>query len=161
MKLTLTGVADTRKVLQLMQERVANQGVRKAVRAGANVIREAIEQLTPVQAGRNLGSNSLEPGELQADIGVRMKTKDGNPTAIIGPGPKTAHVAGMVEYGHRAVTGGYSRVQGFGRVRGPGKIVGNVPAHPFIRPAFESSVAPAREAFTEEIAKQVKGAVTS
>lgn len=160
MKLTLTGVLDTQRVLAMVQEKMAKQGVRRAVRAGAEVISNAIEERAPVLNAKNQGSNALEPGALKADIGVRMKTEGGEPVAIIGPGSSTAHVARFVEYGHRQVSGGYSKVLGNGRVRGPGKVSSkDVPAYPFIRPAFEASAEEARDVFAVEAGKQLKEAV--
>lgn len=159
MKLNLSGFADTQKVLQLVQEGMAKQGVRKAVRAGAEVIKDAIVERTPILDEKTAGSNSLDPGSLREDIAVHMKTEGGEPVAIIGPSDNTARVARWVEYGHVQVTGGYSKAEGFGRRRGPGKVIGHVPAHPFIRSGFEASKDEAIKAFAVESGKQLKEVV--
>lgn len=157
MKLKLAGVADTQKMLQLLEERVARKGVRKALRVGAEVMKDAIVEVTPVLDKKTARSTSLEPGALKEDIAVRMATVDGQPVAYVGPGKDTARVARWVEYGHRMVSGGYSKVVGKGRVRGPGKArTEDVPAHPFIRPAYEATKDAATKAIAAEVANQVK-----
>jgi len=57
----------------------------------------------------------------------------------IAAGKLTAHVARWVEYGHRMIRGGRSRLLPNGKTRGPGKQIGFVDAHPFIRPAYEAT----------------------
>ncbi len=79
--------------------------------------------------------------------------------AVVRPGHFTQHVARWVEYGHRTVKGGYSSYKR-GRLQGRGKQIGDVPAHPFIRPGFEEARAAATEVtiltLREEIEKAAK-----
>ncbi len=131
----------------------------RAVRAGGKVIQAAMTERAPVQQFRSAGSNSLEPGELRGDIRNSVVVDGDEVAAIIGPSRKTAQVARWVEYGHRMVKGGYSKVLANGKTRGPGKASEvDVPAHPFLRPAYEESVGVAEEAvratLLEEIGKE-------
>ena len=79
-----------------------------------------------------------------------------SPAAVVGFGKLTRAVAGWVELGHRLVRGGYSKVLKNGKVRGPGRQVGTVAAHPFVRPAYEASVDAANQAFAETFAAEIK-----
>lgn len=138
--------SDLTKRIEAIRVKMRDQAERRALRAGAEVIRDAMEVATPVQAARNLGSDSLETGELKENICVSIRTEDGQPYALIGPmgkGGRIGKAAHLVEYGHRMVTGGKSRLNAAGQFVGGGTVVGDVPAHPFLRPAFESSAAPA------------------
>jgi hypothetical protein len=85
---------------------------------------------------------------VKANIKVRIRQDGDNPIALIGPaGKDVGRAAYLVEYGHRMVTGGKSRLNAAGVFEGPGVAQEkDVPAHPFLRPAFEESVAGAIEA---------------
>lgn len=113
---------------------------KKMVRAGAKVFRDEMVRRAPVLSKKTAGSNALAPGALKDDIGIRMKADAlGMAEAHVGPGKKTAYVAGFVEYGHRLVKGGQSKVLVSGKTRGSGVQVGEVRAYPFARPAFEAA----------------------
>lgn len=149
MAIETTGIAEMKARMLALRQQVSGPMAAKAVRAGGRVIRDAMIERTPVNVERNAGSNSLEPGAVKEDIKVRMPAKENQfeATALIGPGKTTSHVARWVEYGHRMVTGGQSKVLPSGKIRGSGKVAEkDVPAYPFLRPAFEESVAAAQEA---------------
>lgn len=146
MALDLSEMANLTSGFERIRLQMREQGRRKAVRAGARVIQAAMIESTPVLAGTNAGSDSLEPGAIKGDIRISSIVEDGEPAALIGPGKKTAHVAGWVEYGHRMVSGGQSKVLAGGKTSGSGKAGEDVPAHPFLRPAYERSEAAALEA---------------
>lgn len=154
---------DTSKLaahLEEVQRRVVQGGKRKAVLAGARVIAKAMAERTPIQRHRTPGSDSLDVGELKANIVARtgIDDSDGEPTGLAGPKGEVAYVAHFVEYGHRIVSGGYSHVLPGGKVQGPGKVHDEeVPPHPFLRPAFEQSADAALAAVTEELTKQFEG----
>lgn len=82
----------------------------------------------------------LPPGALKNDIVIRfLKDAAGAISAKVGPAKLTAHVARWVEYGHRIVRGGRNRIKANGKQYGNGVANGEVPAHPFIRPAYEAT----------------------
>lgn len=146
MGIQTTGIAEMQQKLQLISNEVREKLVLRAVRDGANVIRDAMRESAHVLAEKNPGSDSLQPGQLRADIRVRAKVdEDGLARAIIGPA-EYAYVARWVEYGHRLVKGGYSKVTATG-TRGPGAQIGEVPAYPTLRPAFERSQGEAFDKF--------------
>lgn len=133
-----------RERLKALEVRVREEYIVKAVKAGAREIAVAMVEDAPVLDEKTPGSDALEPGELRDDIKARERLdKDGFAVATIGPGRKTAHVARFVEYGHRLVKGK--------------KEIGQVPAHPFLRPAFERSEAGAIEKFKDTLREEIAG----
>jgi hypothetical protein len=127
--------------------------------AGGKVLQNEVRLRAPERTSLPQG-NSLPPGVLKGDIELRFGiTDEGLPAAIVKPGKYTAHVARWLEYGHRLVRGGYSRVLAGGRVRGRGQEVGSVPAYPFIRPAFETAREAAIAATTESLRTNLPEAV--
>lgn len=144
MSIEITGLEEMRARLNELEMRVREEYIAKAVKAGATVIADAMLEGAPELDEKNSGSDALEPGSLRDDIKVRERMdKDGFAVAIIGPGKKTAHVARFVEYGHRLVKGK--------------KEIGQVPAHSFLRPAFERSEADAIEKFKEVLREEISG----
>ena len=147
MGIQTTGIAEMQQSLQRLSEEVRQKLVLRAVRDGANVIRDAMRESAHVLAEKNPGSDSLQPGQLRADIRVRARVdEDGLARAIIGP-DFYAYVARWVEYGHRLVKGGRSSADGKGGFRGAGAQIGEVPAYPTLRPAFERSQGEAFDKF--------------
>ncbi len=127
---------------------VSDAVARRAMRAGGRVMQAAISEAAPMRPVLPSGT-ALPPGALKADIELHVsKERDGSFSAYIEPGKYTRHVAAWVEYGHRLVAGG--RLFNF-RKRGKGQITGEVPAHPFIRSAYEATEAAALAATEESI----------
>lgn len=142
--------------MRFLRSAVQEQIVKDGVRAGAQIIRDEMRLQAPVLDHRTAESTSLEPGALKADIRSRMRRTDrrGFVEAIIGPF-RTAHVAYWLEFGHRLVKGGRSRVTLKGN-SGTGREVGEVQPHPFLRRSYETSIEPAREAFAEVVANGIR-----
>jgi HK97 gp10 family phage protein len=133
----VTGLAELQAKLDALSQKQANAAIRTALKAGGAIEQAAIVERAPV---KDSTGGSLPDGALKSDIIVRLvKDAQGAYSAIIGPGKLTAHVARWVEYGHRLIRGGRNRVFADGKIRGNGKHVGEVPAYPFIRPAYEAS----------------------
>jgi hypothetical protein len=138
--------------------------LRKALRAGGEIVQAAISERAPVRT-KGLGGNSgnpaydLPPGALKSDIRVNVtKDKESNSFAVyIEPGKYTKFVATLQEYGHNMVVGG--RLFNW-RKRGKGKHVGFVEGKPFVRPAWDESEAAAiaaiEESITADILKEVE-----
>lgn len=140
MGLKTKGFPETQAALIQLRQTVATDATRGAVRAGANVIRDEMAAQAPMLDEETANSTALDPGVLKTEIRVAMGRvdKEGFIVAEIGPSEEVAHVARWVEYGHRLVKGGYSSFKR-GRLQGSGKQIGEVPAHPFLRPAYETS----------------------
>jgi HK97 gp10 family phage protein len=154
MGIETTGIAEMKARMMALRQEVSGPMAAKAVRAGGRVIRDSMKELTPVLIEKNAGSDALPPGTVKNDIRVRMPAKENQfeTVAVIGPGPRARFVAHLVEYGHRMVTGGISEVLANGKLKGPGRVhEKDVPAHPFLRPAFEESLAAAQEKVVESL----------
>jgi len=148
--------------MQAIRAKIAKDGQRKAVVAGARVIGAAMTERAPVLDAKTVGSDSLDPGEIKANVKVRTRQIDGETVALVGPKGKDGQVSKIaynVEYGHRMVVGGKSKLGPDGVFRGEGSVVGDVPPYPFLRPAFEASAEGAIEAVGVELGKQMKDAV--
>jgi HK97 gp10 family phage protein len=140
---------------------VAGPAADKAIRAGARVIRDAMEEAAPVLDKKTPGSNALPPGSLKAGMRVFVPQDESPKAALIGPAARVEYVARFVEYGHRIVSGGTSRLLPNGKTRGNGKVSTEVvPPHPFLRPAFESSIAGAEAAMKESLSKAIQETVS-
>ena len=134
-------------------ERLPREGRRraekKALQAVGKLIKEAEQERAPVRVSPlTPGSTGLPAGALKEDIHVRVEIGEGlDPSTVtIGPGSKTRHVAGFVEFGHTLVKNK--------------KPVGTVAADPYIRPTFESTEEQAVETFVkvagEQLAKELE-----
>lgn len=159
--MALQGMAEMVARMNNLRGQVSGPIAKKAVRAGGNVIRDAMIEHTPVLIEKNAGSNSLPPGAVKADIKVRFPAQEQvlETTALIGPGSKTKHVARFVEYGHRMVSGGQSKVLASGKLSGPGKASSkDVSAHPFLRPAYEEVADAAQQAEADVLQEELQKA---
>ena len=142
------GIPGIQRNLQRLSDEVRQKLVLRAVRDAGEVIADAMRESAHVLAERNPGSDALEPGQLREDIKVRARIDDadGMARAVVGP-VKYAYVARWVEFGHRLVKGGSSHATGKGGFTGSGRQIGEVPAYPSLRPAFERSQGEAFETF--------------
>lgn len=112
----------------------------KMVRAGARVFKDELVLRTPeLSEERSAKSDALPRGAIRDDIGVRTTRDLGVFRAFVGPGKNTRYVARWVEYGHRLIKGGWSKLNGDGLAKGPGRFIKDIPPHPFIRPAYEAA----------------------
>jgi hypothetical protein len=147
MGIQMAGAAEMQSSMRRLSDEIRQKLVLRAVRDAGVVIQDAMRESAHVLAERNPGSDALEPGQLREDIRVRARLdEDAVARAIIGP-VKYEYVARFVEFGHRLVKGGYSKSDGKGGLRGPGTQIGEVPAYPTLRPAFERSQSDAFDKF--------------
>jgi hypothetical protein len=120
-------------------------------------MKAAIAANAPVRAPLPSGT-ALPPGTLQSDITV-VVTKDAPDSfsAWIEPGKFSRHVARFVEWGHR-MTRGKGKNSVVLKVRKNGVELEDVPAHPYIRPAFDANEDVAFEATAESLATDINAA---
>lgn len=149
----IQGLSDVQKMLDNLTTKAADQCIRKALMAGAEIEQAAITERAPV---KDTTGGRLPDGALKSDIVIKFKRDDnGTQYAVVGPDKLTKFVARLVEYGHRMVIGGRSRKLVNGKTRGPGKEVGMVEEHPFIRPAYESTRIEAANVIATTLADEV------
>jgi HK97 gp10 family phage protein len=136
----VTGLRELDQKLGELGDKEAKRIIHAALKEAGDVFEAAVRARAPVRAGGASGT-AAPPGALRNDIrSIVTRTEDGGqslPAVIVYPGQFTRRIANWVEYGHRQVRGGYSKIMPGGRRRGPGHETGAVPAHPFIRPAYE------------------------
>jgi HK97 gp10 family phage protein len=134
------GFEDFDGKLQDLLGQKGEQILRKALRAGGEIVQAAVIDAAPVRTdglggGKTNEKNpawDLPPGALKSDIQLRVgrDRNSGGLFATIQPGKYTRFAAEMVEYGHAI----YRGRKGKGN-----KSLGSVPAHPFLRPAWDLS----------------------
>ena len=116
--------------LQMLAEEVAREHMRECALAGAEVIRAEIETTAP-----------RKTGTLAEDIQKEIKKQTKSRVDVhIGPG-KEGWYGRFVEDGHAIVVAG--------------KKVGDVPPHPFMRPAFDAKTDEAYDAFAAELKRRL------
>lgn len=114
----LQGANAFKSTLRKMSKGVRGAVVREAARSGGALLKQEIKSRAPVRASggfKKSGKGQLRrPGFLKRSIGMDVKSKPSEARAKIGP-KKLAFYALFVEYGTK-----------------------HAPAHPFMRPAFDS-----------------------
>ena len=116
--------------LQMMAEEVARTHMRECALAGAEVIRAEAATLAPRKTG-------TLAGDIQKEVKKQTKSRV---DVHIGPGKKGWY-GRFVEDGHAIVVAG--------------KKVGDVPPHPFMRPAFDAKTDEAYDAFEAELRRRL------
>jgi len=131
--------------LQMIAEETARTHMREAALAGAEVIRAAAVEKAP----------EGKTGTLKGDIHKEIKKQTKARVEIhIGPG-KDAWYGRLVEEGHKLVRV-IGRTQKGRRTYRIKKEIGQVPPHPFLRPAFDEKVDEAQKKAVEELRRRLK-----
>jgi len=120
-KVSVEGQRQIVRRLNVLTDEVARTHLEAATLEGAEVIRKAIEKKAPKESGF-LKSHILKEVDSK-------NTRRNKATINIGP-HKDAFYALFVEFGHALVRGTRKATR---------KVIGNVPPHPFMRPAFDES----------------------
>lgn len=156
MGVKIAGFAEMQAELKALGDAVRIGAVRDAAKEAAAVMRDEMRERAPVLDEKTAESTALAPGELKRGIGLWLRSAgEGLVMVIIGPRRGTGRAAHLVEYGHRLVKGGASRVGARG-AEGPGREIGDVPAHPFLRPAFEASSQKVLDKFAEALRERLR-----
>jgi HK97 gp10 family phage protein len=155
----MAGLDEVKANLQSIQQALREDAIKGALRDAAPIMRDEMSDRAPVLDEKTAQSTSLEPGALKAGmkVSVRMLVS-GFVRAVIGPRRGTGRAAHLVEYGHRLVKGGKSRITARGAV-GSGREIGEVRAYPFLRPAYEASAQNVLVAIAESLWKRLKECV--
>jgi HK97 gp10 family phage protein len=119
--------SDMEQRLRQMGPDLARRALREALEAGGEVLAQAIRERTPVETG--LLRESVE-------MTVELNPSGNAGEATIGFGPDQDRIAAWVEFGHREVS--KEQIE-----------VGLVPAHPFVRPAFDEYSSQAADVATK------------
>lgn len=126
--------------LQMIAEQTAREHMREATLAGAEVMRQAVEDNAPVDKG-------ILKTDIQKQVTKQTKARV---TVEVSPGKKGWY-ARFVELGHAIVVGGKRRSK-----TSPGRVIGQVPPHPFMGPVFDQKNQEAQEAAAAELKRRLK-----
>lgn len=148
----LEGADELAASLEALDADIQTRVMRAALRDAGELMRAAVQERAPV---KTVAGGKLPEGALKSDVKMSITTIDGKLAAMVYFGSLTYYVARWVEYGHRLVKGGYSSMKR-GKLRGNGKQIGDVPAYPFIRPAFEATVRASVDAFVDRLKSEIK-----
>jgi len=132
------GLPELKAAFHRLSSEIAAKILKAALQAGADVLKNALTESA---------SAHTRTGEMKAAItaAVDITPSGTSGVARVGFG-KQSYKAKWVEFGHRQVV----------MAEGERKEVGHVPAHPFVRPAYESSKEEARRAVMQVIQAGVK-----
>ena len=148
--------------LEQLPDEVARKVLKPAMKAADLVGKNAAEE----EARKHTSDKPKKGGaqHLVTTTGAAEATLGGTVVGKVGFFGMAGSVGWLVEHGHRIVTGGtVKRInrarKDFGRAdkaaqaanTGAGRVVGQAPAHPILRPAYEKSKAGMEEAFAAEI----------
>lgn len=130
--------------LRRLTDATAGKALRAAVRAAGTPVRNEAKRIVRKKSGR-----------LQRAIGTRTKVINRYIAEVwIGFDRRTAFYGGQVELGHRLVRGKSKLTK---------RVVGHVPAYPFLRPALDTKAGEAearlRESLSKNIQKLVKNGI--
>lgn len=124
------GVDEAIRAFHRLEDSVAGKELRKATMQGARPIRAEARRLVRKRSGklmRAIGLRSKSHGRYRAE-------------ADVGFDRRMAWYGGMIELGHRLVKGRKKRDK---------KVIGHVPAYPYLRPALETKAKEAEAAMRE------------
>lgn len=139
----MLGLADA---LDKLPPEIEGKIMDQAMSAGAQIFLDEMIARAPIRKDApSPRSTGLKPFWIRADLRKR-RIKDAI-GYIIGPTKATAYVVRWLEYGHMLVRGGR---------KGKGKVVGHVPAYPFVRPAADAGRAGAIAATSKRLGELVK-----
>jgi HK97 gp10 family phage protein len=160
-EVTVEGLKELEAALKTLEAELQVKGIRAGLRAGGVVFRDAMKALV----SRSSGTRALDLAQgkqrrhLADDLRVRTSFSGGVPTARIGPGSKTRHIANWLEFGTAPHVIKARRAKelffpGSGHPITEVHHPGTAP-HPFIRPAFDTQSGNALGAFKTVVARQI------
>lgn len=129
---------------------------RRSLKKAATVMQDAIKAHAPVRSGEYASGGELQPGELAQAIKQHIHVPDndailaGAPTGfVIAPEGNLYGLAVAIEYGHANKRGRKGGVQ---------TSHGRTPEHPFIRPAFDTTVEASEAVYEASMVEEIEKA---
>lgn len=132
--------------LAILPREVSGPSLHDAAMSGAKVLKKAVEQKAPRGRGDGYVWKGNKLGHLADNILAEVTAEKESRRVEISVGPDKDHWYGrLVENGHALVRvlGRYKKGRRTYRIK---KVIGNVPPHPFMRPAFDENTAEAERA---------------
>jgi hypothetical protein len=144
--ITVSGLDESIKMLSDAPRDVVARGFLRAFEAAGDVIIGELWPRVPIDLKAAMNAAHGGKGALvtQLDSFIELDSQFRGGTMEIGFGP-LGHIALWNEYGHRMV--GHKPKK---------KEIGEVPAHPFMRPAFDASAEAAIDAFANALTEYLR-----
>ena len=148
--IAVEGIEDACKMLDGVGPIVATRGYLNGLAAAGDVMMSAVRQRVPVELGAIKNAAHGGKGALANNLGkwIEVDARGRGGVVDVGFGA-LGHIALWVEYGHRLL--GHKPKK---------KVIGDVPAHPFMRPAFDACNQQAVDAFVDGVKGVMKEAVS-
>lgn len=146
---TVEGIEDINRGLRALPGKLREKALRRAARRGGEIIRQKAKDKVPVRTGRLRESITTtvrfpNPFTVDAEVGPKSAFKFVKVELTLGSGRQLV------------ATGWYAHFVEFGHVlKARGKVIGNVPPRPFLRPAADESVEDAVRVTLQEIDKDI------
>lgn len=172
MDFNLTGLDQALERLRELPKRIQRSGLRKAGRAGINIVRDAAranaKRIDDPATASNIAKNiavqvsakrSRQVGGLVIRVGVRGGARQYQPENQTNSGKDTWYWR-LVEFGRGSVRAKANKVLA-NRSKGQffGKSVGPARAQPFLRPALANNVAKVTDEFTRVLNQEIDKAI--
>lgn len=141
------GMEEIREALNMLPREVAGEPLREVALTGAEVIR--------AEAESNAGKHR-RTGNLAKNIAKEIAQESIGSRVVVRIGPtRDAWYGRLLEFGHRIVrvTGRYRKG---GRVYRVSKELGQVPPHPWLRPAFDAKRREAQQVMEKEFRRRLE-----
>ena len=163
------GLQELKARLDALPKEVAQRGLRRAVAAGASVIRAAAKKAAPVAAGpiRRGGGKETAPGTLQRGAMAKFIKAESNDTQvfyIVGfrqgkrqqKSNRDAFYASWVEFGHKIVPRRGKGARKGTLARNRRQATASVPPHPYFAPAWEANKQNALDAIQKRLTSELQ-----
>lgn len=147
MQVRLKGAEDIKQRLNLLPKEIAGQELREVALQGAEVIRK--------QAEANALAHKVT-GTLAGDIQAAIARESLGQQVVVHVGPgKEGWYGRLVEFGHAQVrvTGRVRRGRRTYRIK---QQLGQVPSHPWLRPAFDATKEQAQNLMADEFRRRLE-----
>lgn len=142
-RVEIKGLDEVKRVFRELPKEIARQALRGALLDGAQPLRDAARAAAPKRGfwpPKRRKGRVVPPGILRRSIVARVRTRprSGDMTVSIGA-LKSAFYWHFLEFGHRLVRGGRKRTR---------RVIGQVAAKPFLRPAARQMPAAVQRVFS-------------
>lgn len=139
MRIKFTGGEEIQRRLEMLPREIAGEPMREAAMAGAEVIRRQAEANALAHKKSGTLAGDIHAEIAKEDIGAKV-------TVRIGPGKKGWY-GRLVEMGHALVRGSRKAEK---------QTIGQVPPHPWLRPALDTKKEEAKQVMAEELERRLE-----
>jgi HK97 gp10 family phage protein len=140
------GIADVAAAFQRLGRALSDDAIKKAQRKAMEPVAAAARALAPRSSTRQGGKHLADTILIRHTLSKSQRRKNGKPRGPVTYVGSSAPHAHLVEFGHVLVHG-----RGTKRA-----VLGHVPAHPFLRPAWDSKKGEVVRIFGKELGPAIE-----